>query len=110
MHVATIEVIGHHRLALKLLAHMINTGTARQFEGHGVEAIASSAIAGGVIAWEKATPMELAQLITTIRQAIDLQEHCVNDLAEDPDEVPTAADPAEVGAEPEAVVYAPGQE
>lgn len=85
MNVATIEVIGHHRLALKLLAEMIASGEAQKLQGMGIEAIAASAIAGGILMWEKATPMELAQLITVIREAVG--------LVEDPDEIPTAADP-----------------
>jgi hypothetical protein len=92
MHVATIEVIGHHRLGLQLLAELISTGEAQRLKGQGVEAIAAAALSGGIIAWEKATAADLAQMITVIREAIGEVEE---------DSTPTAADLAEEpGAEP----------
>ena len=97
MHVATVEVIGHHRLALQLLAQVISTGEAARLIGQGPDQIMATAISGGIIAWERASPTDLATLITVIREAVGLVD----------EDTPTAADLAEAGAEPESIVFPP---
>lgn len=100
MHVATIEVIGYHRLALQILAQIISNGQAQNLRSQGTEAIMSAALEGGIRAWGEADPMDLANLITVIGEAMGVV---------DIDDIPTAADPAEAGEEPE-TTYTAGEE